>query len=267
MTFTTTIPCLTTYSPCSCANSYNNPPQKSNLFNLKPLNFQCLPLKITNCVKNPTPKCKPNTFCQLISYPDDEIPHISSSELVSLRLNRLVSEFRALSEPIDRVKRLLGYATVLPQLGESTRSPENRVRGCAAQVWLEVVKDEKGRMRFGADSDSEITKGFCSCLIFLLDGAYPQDILKVKAEDLTDMNVGLPVRSRVNSWHNVLVSIQERTKNFLEEEDQQLGQLNDRLETFPSLVVPADSIVNKGMSLRLITGNLVLYVLLLDGHV
>ncbi|XP_074295779.1 quinolinate synthase, chloroplastic [Silene latifolia] len=250
MSFTTRISGLpSSYCPCSCTNLYNfnNPPQKSNLFNLKPLNFQSLPLKVTNCVKNPIPKCESNSFSQVISYPDDEIPHISSSELVSLRLKRLVSEFRALSEPIDRVKRLLGYATVLPQLGESTRSPENRVRGCAAQVWLEVVKDEMGRMRFGADSDSEITKGFCSCLIFLLDGAYPQDILKVKAEDLTDMNVGLPVRSRVNSWHNVLVNMQERTKNFLEkEEDQQLCQNSDRLEKFPSLAVPADSIVNKG---------------------
>lgn len=96
-----------------------------------------------------------------------------------MRLSKLVSEFRSLSEPIDRVKRLLNYSTILPRLGEATRSPENRVPGCAAQVWVEVVVDEGGRMRFGADSDSEITKGFCSCLIFLLDGAFPLDVLKV----------------------------------------------------------------------------------------
>lgn len=96
-----------------------------------------------------------------------------------MRLARLVSEFRSLSEPIDRVKRLLDYAGTLPRLRDSTRKPENRVPGCAAQVWLEVEMDEVGRMRYGADSDSEITKGFCSCLIFLLDGAYPQDVLKV----------------------------------------------------------------------------------------
>uniref|UniRef100_A0A803L0W1 DUF295 domain-containing protein n=3 Tax=Chenopodium quinoa TaxID=63459 RepID=A0A803L0W1_CHEQI len=139
---------------------------------------------------------------QLLSWPPPSwvtlaheiqgISPISSSGVVSSRLSRLVTEFRSLPEPIDRVKRLLDYAAVLPRLGESTRSPENRVPGCAAQVWLEVVVDEVGRMRFGADSDSEITKGFCSCLIFLLDGAFPEDVLKVKAEDLADMNVGLP---------------------------------------------------------------------------
>lgn len=152
----------------------------------------------------------------------------------------MVAEFRSLEEPIDRVKRLLDYACVLPGLGELTRSPENRVPGCAAQVWLEVGVDEGGRMRFGADSDSEITKGFCSCLIFLLNGAYPQEVLKVKAEDLADMNVGLPVRSRVNSWHNVLISMQERTKSFLVQEDEEVCQL-EPLDTFLPLVVPADS--------------------------
>ncbi|CAL5368039.1 unnamed protein product [Camellia sinensis] len=35
---------------------------------------------------------------------------------------------------------------------------EEYLMGCTTQVWLEV-------MRFRADSDSEITKGFCSCLI------------------------------------------------------------------------------------------------------
>ncbi|KAK9707458.1 hypothetical protein RND81_07G198700 [Saponaria officinalis] len=241
MTFTTQISTLPSLNcPCSCTNSsnFNNPPQKSNFLNSKPSKFQSLTLKSPNCVKKPS-------FSQLISYPDDEFSHISSHDLVSMRLKRLVSEFRALSEPIDRVKRLLGYATVLPQLGESTRSPENRVRGCAAQVWLEVKRDEFGRMRFGADSDSEITKGFCSCLIFLLDGAYPLDVLKVRAEDLTDMNVGLPVRSRVNSWHNVLVNMQERTKTFLSEKDEALCQRGDHLDTFPSLVVPADTIISK----------------------
>lgn len=180
-------------------------------------------------------------------YPDQkhEVPPISSSGVVSLRLPSLVAEFRSLPQPIDRVKRLLDYAAVLPRLGELTRSPENRVPGCAAQVWVEVEVDEMGRMRYGADSDSEITKGFCSCLIFLLNGAFPEDVVKVKAEDLADMNVGLPVRSRVNSWHNVLISMQERTKRFLVEKYEEECEL-DPLDTFLPLVVPADSIGTKG---------------------
>lgn len=196
--------------------------------------------RISNCAKSSSPR-----FPKLELYPDEElqISPVSSSGLVCSRLRRLVSEFRSLPEPIDRVKRLLDYATVLPRLGESTRAPENRVPGCAAQVWLEVEMDEYGRMRFGADSDSEITKGFCSCLIYLLDGAYPEDVLKVKAEDLADMNVGLPVRSRVNSWHNVLINMRERTRSLAARREEMSH--SDPLEAFPTLVIPADSIITK----------------------
>ncbi|KAL9241127.1 hypothetical protein vseg_015273 [Gypsophila vaccaria] len=222
MTFSTKIH---TFSPLNPPN-FNRPPKIPKFSRPKTLKF---PIS-----------------AHLITQKGDEIPRISSRNVVSPRLVRLVAEFRSLSTPIDRVKRLLSYAAALPRLGESTRSPENRVRGCAAEVWLEVERDNVGRMKFGADSDSEITKGFCSCLIFLLDGAFPHDVLKVKAEDLTDMNVGLPVRSRVNSWHNVLVNMQERTKPFLSEKDEEVCQRGDHLDTFPSLVVPPDTKITKG---------------------
>lgn len=130
------------------------------------------------------------------------------------KLQLLVSEFRSLTQPIDRVKRLLDYAAVLPALDNSARVQANKVAGCATQVWLEVVMDERGRMRFTADSDSEITKGFCSCLIMVLDGAEPEEVLAFKAEDLTEMNVGInpgKVASRVNTWQNVLVGMKNRT--------------------------------------------------------
>lgn len=138
----------------------------------------------------------------------------------STKLQLLVSEFDSLTEPIDRVKRLLDYAAVLPGLDDSGRVQANKVAGCATQVWLEVVMDERGRMRFRADSDSEISKGFCSCLIMVLDGAEPEEVLGFKTEDLTEMNVGVGVShvgikagaSRVNTWQNVLLAMQKRTR-------------------------------------------------------
>ncbi|XP_057948796.1 sufE-like protein 2, chloroplastic [Malania oleifera] len=139
----------------------------------------------------------------------------------SLKIQSLASEFRSLPEPIDRVKRLLQYAAILPPLEESARVAANRVTGCTAQVWVEAHVDDLGRMRFGADSDSEITKGFCSCLVWALDGAAPEEVLAVTTEDLAEMNVGLGggarVHSRVNTWHNVLVSMQKRTTALVAE--------------------------------------------------
>ncbi|CDY56209.1 hypothetical protein HID58_027358 [Brassica napus] len=104
-----------------------------------------------------------------------EAPLGTTTTTSSDKLHLLVSEFRSLTEPIDRVKRLLSYATALAPLEDSARVPANRVTGCTTQVWLEIKKDELGRMRFKADSDSEISKGFCSCLIWILDGAKPEE--------------------------------------------------------------------------------------------
>lgn len=103
--------------------------------------------------------------------------------------------------------------------------------------------DKEGKMRFSADSDSDITKGFCSCLVSVLDGASPDEVLMVKTDDLSSLNVGLPgaQRSRVNTWHNVLVSMQKKTKALVAEQ-----QGRPPFEPFPSLVITADGIHAKG---------------------
>lgn len=157
------------------------------------------------------------------------------------KVHSLALEFRSLSEPIDRVKRLLHYASILPPLCESARVQENRVLGCTTQVWLEVRMDNRGSMKFSVDSDSEITKGFCSCLMWVFDGAEPEEILSVTAEDLGDMNVGLPKkgRSRVNTWHNVLFSMQNRTKDCVQERKRTLS-----LQDLHSLVIGGGPSVN-----------------------
>lgn len=144
--------------------------------------------------------------------------NLNSCDNVARKVQCLIAEFKSLKEPIDRVKTLLHYATLLPFLDESIRSEENKVPGCTAQVWLEVKMDFEGFMRFRVDSDSEITKGFASCLIWLLDGAAPEEVVAVKAEDLAEMNVGiLPANSRVNTWNTVLISMQKRTIALVEQ--------------------------------------------------
>lgn len=99
-------------------------------------------------------------------------------------------------------------------------------------------------MRFQADSDSDITKGYCACLISILDGAPPEDVLELKTEDLAALNVGFvggQQRSRVNTWHNVLVTMQKRTRKLVAEKEGKSA-----FELFPSLVVTAEGIEAQG---------------------
>ena len=133
---------------------------------------------------------------------------------------------------MDRVKRLLYYASKLPQYEESGRVQENRVVGCATQVWVEVKMDENGRVWFRADSDSEISKGFCSCLIWVLNGAEGEEVLELKTEDFEYVNVGLHGRghSRVNTWQNILITMQKKTRALVAERKSNLS-----IETLSSI--------------------------------
>lgn len=168
-------------------------------------------LRWPKCAQSPNPSSSVRG-CTAIAETTSGVS--TAVELPRLKLHRLVAEFRSLPAPVDRVKRLLDYASRLAPLADADRVPESRVAGCTAQVWLAVRMDGEGRMQFAADSDSEIAKGFCSCLIGVLDGAAPEEVLGLRADDLEALNVGLPGRtkSRVNTWHNVLMSMQQRTK-------------------------------------------------------
>ncbi|XP_027126515.1 quinolinate synthase, chloroplastic [Coffea arabica] len=226
-------PCFPFYKPpIRCLDILNSDPNSQPLF------------KSTS--EDPSGKI-PSFSCSAVTSFTSHQPNISSNSREKLQL--LVSEFQALKEPVDRVKRLLNYASCCPSMEASLKIAANRVPGCTAQVWLYVMMDDDQRMRFLADSDSEITKGFCSCLISVLDGATAEEVLELKTEDLGALSVvglngigGLSsTASRVNTWHNVLVSMQKRTKALVAER-----QGRPRGEPFPSLIVNADGIEAKG---------------------
>lgn len=167
-----------------------------------------------------------------------------TTELVPHRLQRLVQEFQSCTEPVDRLKWVLRYARLIPPMPDSSRTEANRVMGCTARVWLDAELGQDGKMRFWADSDSDVSKGMCSCLIQVLDAATPEQVMELKTEDLAELNVGLlgGERSRVNTWHNVLVSMQKKTRRFVAERDGKTPSF----EPFPSLVLTADGIEAKG---------------------
>ncbi|KAF0889518.1 hypothetical protein E2562_025286 [Oryza meyeriana var. granulata] len=157
----------------------------------------------------------------------------------SLRIRRLAEEFRAVPDAANRARHLLAHAAALPRLGEADRVAANRVMGCVAQVWLVGQCDAGGRMRFSADSDSELSRGYCAWLISALDGARPEEVLDVDPADLAPLGgIAAGTRSRATTWHNVLVGMQKRARAAIAaREGRPPG------EPFPSLVIARDRAV------------------------
>lgn len=213
------------------------------------------PPPVVRCVYSQNPQF--NSWCPLKPVPGARPfscsavaanRHGTTAVAPATKLQRIVEEFQSLTDPVDRVKKLLHYAEFLPPFDDSLKTADNRVPGCTAQVWLRVELDRDNRLRFSADSDSEITKGFCSCLIRVLDGATPEQVLAVKTEDLGALSVirvngekSVYSSSRGNTWYNVLMSMQKMTKALVAEREGR-----PRGEPFPSLIVTANGMQAKG---------------------
>ncbi|BAT76020.1 hypothetical protein LR48_Vigan01g230200 [Vigna angularis] len=210
---------------------------KPKPFIFQPLKQQLPLLKPFKCLRRRSSSVKPNPVISCSA--------IATSELVvPSKLEQLAAEFRLLQEPRERVKRLLDFAAAMEPMAESGRVDSNRVMGCTSRVWVEVGIDEEGKVRVAADSDSDITRGFCACLVWVLDGSKPEEVMNVSTDDLAGLNAGLPGgsgRSRVNTWHNVLVSMQKRTKQLVAQREGKFP-----FEPFPSLVITSDGVFPKG---------------------
>jgi cysteine desulfuration protein SufE len=91
------------------------------------------------------------------------------------------ADFELLDEWEDRYRYLIELGRGLEPLAESDRINENKVRGCASQVWLatRVERHSDGpRLIIRGDSDAHIVKGLIAVLFSLVNGRTAEDILK-----------------------------------------------------------------------------------------
>ena len=73
---------------------------------------------------------------------------------------------------------------------EAEHSQENKVQGCASQVWLSRRIDRKSRnepvLKYLGDSDAHIVRGLIAILLTLYSGHTPREILSTDAIALFD---------------------------------------------------------------------------------
>jgi sulfur transfer protein SufE len=128
-------------------------------------------------------------------------------------LQRIVSAFQAVPDPMARYKQLLFYAAKLPPLPEDLRTPENKVEGCVSQVWVVAeLRQEDGRVYWRADSDSQLTKGLAALLVGGLSGCSPEEILSVTPGFIEALGLKQSLTpSRNNGFLNMLRKMQRAT--------------------------------------------------------
>jgi cysteine desulfuration protein SufE len=89
---------------------------------------------------------------------------------------RIISEFSAFEEWMDKYSYLIEIGKSLPVIDEKFKTEQYLITGCQSQVWLHASFSD-GKVHFTADSDAIITKGIVNLLIQVLSGEKPDDII------------------------------------------------------------------------------------------
>ncbi len=92
-------------------------------------------------------------------------------------LAELVDEFDLLGDWEERYRYVIELGKDLAQLTDAERTDDNKVRGCASQVWLVTELRTDGALAFRGDSDAHIVRGLIAILLRLYSGHRPAEIL------------------------------------------------------------------------------------------
>jgi cysteine desulfuration protein SufE len=99
------------------------------------------------------------------------------------KIDDILDDFNYLEEWEDRYRYVIELGKALPDLPEEDRTAENKVRGCASQVWLvsNVAEGADPLMNFKGDSDAHIVRGLVAIVLAIYSDKRASEIAKLDA--------------------------------------------------------------------------------------
>jgi cysteine desulfuration protein SufE len=107
-------------------------------------------------------------------------------------IDQIVEDFAFLDEWEDRYRYVIELGKALPDLADEKKRIENKVQGCASQVWLVSHRGEGADpiMTFEGDSDAHIVRGLVAIVLAIYSGRKASEIASTDAID-TFNTIGL----------------------------------------------------------------------------
>ncbi len=93
-------------------------------------------------------------------------------------IDQIIDDFAFLDDWEDRYRYVIELGKALPDLAEDKRTAENKVNGCASQVWLVSHRGEGADpvMTFEGDSDAHIVRGLVAIVLAACSGKHASEI-------------------------------------------------------------------------------------------
>lgn len=102
-----------------------------------------------------------------------------------MTIDEIRADFALLDDWEDRYRYVIELGRELPPLDEALRTPANKVRGCASQVWLATdwspSDGSSPALAIQGDSDAHIVRGLVAILLSIYGGRTAQDVLNADA--------------------------------------------------------------------------------------
>jgi cysteine desulfuration protein SufE len=130
-----------------------------------------------------------------------------------MNIDDIIESFGFLDDWEDRYRYLIELGRDLPPFPDSARTAENKVEGCASQVWLDTTIGDGPDpvITFTGDSDAHLVKGLVALLLTLYSGRAASEI---RATDALKVLDGLGLREHLTPQRsNGLRSMVERIRS------------------------------------------------------
>jgi cysteine desulfuration protein SufE len=102
---------------------------------------------------------------------------------IQQRIDQLVHELGAISEPDERYKYMIQKGKESGDLTDPVKEEKFLIAGCLSRAWL-IPEYRDGKLFFKIDSEAAIVKGIMAIIVHVYSGATPREILASPPEFL-----------------------------------------------------------------------------------
>ena len=137
-----------------------------------------------------------------------------------LKIEDLITDFEFFDNWEDKYKYIIELGKNCPSLNENEKNNDNKVDGCASQVWLITKKEklnDKIILKFKGDTDALIVKGLVVILISIFSEKSPDEIIKIDAfEKLRNLDLERNLTmQRSNGLSSMVKRIKEEAQKYI----------------------------------------------------
>ena len=111
-------------------------------------------------------------------------------------------------EGMDRIQYLVDIAKEVKPLADKHKIDQNKIRGCASNLWVVGEVNSYNKMYYEYDADAFITKGTAKLVIELVQQQPKDEIAKLTREDFNALGIKeLLTVQRQNGLGNLIARI------------------------------------------------------------